>query len=80
MVTFHFRTPNWGDPTSTPARGKKKTHQQFKDGTFDGTVVGHVVPVEADLSDEKWILEYTNGKQEAVRPQELLDLMVGPLC
>ena len=27
MATFHFRTPNWADPTSTPARGKKKPHQ-----------------------------------------------------
>ena len=45
-------------------------------GTFDGIVVGHVPAVEADLGDEKWIVQYTNGKQEALDPQTLLDIMV----
>ena len=64
-----------------PASGKKiskddarfvgqSVRKAFKDGTFDGTVAAHVPPVEADQSDEKWALEYSNGKQEAVAPQE----------
>jgi hypothetical protein len=51
--------------------------REFQDITLNGTIISHVKPVEADLSDEKWIVEYTNGKQQAVSPQELLDLLVG---
>jgi hypothetical protein len=51
--------------------------REFEDTTLDGTVVSHVKPVESDLSDEKWIVEYENGKQQPVSPQELLDLLVG---
>jgi hypothetical protein len=51
--------------------------REFEDTTLDGTVVSHVKPVAADLSDEKWIIQYTNGKQQAVSPQDLLDLLVG---
>ena len=51
--------------------------REFEDATLDGTVISHVKPVEADLSDEKWVIEYANGKQQAVSPQELLDLLVG---
>jgi hypothetical protein len=54
-----------------------RVRKEFADaGSFDGIVVGHVPAVEADLSDEKWIVQYTNGKQEAVDPQTLLDIMV----
>ena len=54
-----------------------RVRKEFADaGSFDGIVVGHVPPVEADLSDEKWIVQYTNGKQEALDPQTLLDIMV----
>ena len=51
--------------------------REFDDTTLDGTVVSHVKPVEADLSDEKWVIEYANGKQQAVSLQELLDMLVG---
>ena len=54
-----------------------RVRKEFADaGSFDGIVVGHVPAVEADLSDEKWIVQYTNGKQEALDPQTLLDIMV----
>jgi hypothetical protein len=51
--------------------------REFEDATLDGTVISHVKPAAADLSDEKWIVEYENGKQQAVSPRELLDLLVG---
>ena len=54
-----------------------RVRKEFVDaGSVDGIVVGHVPAVEADLSDEKWIVQYTNGKQEALDPQTLLDIMV----
>ena len=38
-----------------------RVRKEFADaGSFDGIVVGHVPAVEADLSDEKWIVQYTN--------------------
>jgi hypothetical protein len=36
----------------------------------------HVKPAEVDLGDDKWIVQYTNVKQEAIDPQTLLDIMV----
>jgi hypothetical protein len=51
--------------------------REFEDTTLDGTVVSHVKPVAADLSDEKWIIQYKNGKQQAVSPQDLLDILIG---
>jgi hypothetical protein len=52
--------------------------KEFTDaGTFDGTVVGYVKTVVADLSDEKWIVQYTSGKREVfLDPQTMLDIMV----
>jgi hypothetical protein len=46
-------------------------------GTVDGTMIGHVPPMEAELNDERWIVQYTNGRQEAVDRQTLLGSMAG---
>jgi hypothetical protein len=59
--------------------GTVRVRKEFANaGTFDGIVVGHVKPVEGGGGGgaEKWIVQYTNGKQEAVDPQTLLGIMV----
>jgi hypothetical protein len=54
-----------------------RVRKEFSDAdTFDGIMIGHVLAVEADLGDEKWIVQYTNSKQEALDPQTLLDIMM----
>jgi hypothetical protein len=51
-----------------------RVRKEFADsGMFDGitTAVGHIKPV----GDERWIVQYTNGKQEAINPQTFLGII-----
>ena len=57
----------------------------FTDGTLAGKVLRHVVlpmkgateEAQEDDDGERWLLQFDNGKQQLVRPQELLDILVG---
>ena len=57
-----------------------KVRKVFSDGTLKGTVKRHVVlPNMKDEDDdgERWLISFENGKEQLVRPQELLDILVG---
>ena len=61
-----------------------KVRKVFTDGALTGTVERHVVlpmPDEPGADEgaagERWLVQYSNGKQELVRPHELLDILMG---
>ena len=58
-----------------------KVRKVFSDGTLKGAVKRHVVlpNVKDDEDDdgERWLISFENGKEQLVRPQELLDILAG---
>ena len=53
-----------------------RVEKRFQDtGVVVGKVIGHNPAVKEDQSDERWVVRYTTGKEEALSPQQLLEVL-----
>ena len=53
-----------------------RVEKAFEDkGVVVGKVIGHNPAVKEDQSDERWVVRYTTGKEEALSPQQLLEVL-----
>ena len=66
MLPVADKAPSKEDSRFLGARVEKR----FQDtGVVAGKVIGHNPAVKEDQSDERWVVRYTTGKEEALSPQ-----------